>query len=238
VSVTALFGGELDGVVEQVDEHLDDPISIDRDDQTLVVELGRQRHAGLGGVNLDDLHGVADQLSCFGGGELELHSSGIHTLDVKDVVDQPDEPIGVGDGEREHVGRLLQSAAAQGRAEGRRTGRTRRRSWGMELSCSRCRSAAAGCRRSSPPRSRRSSSARRSAARSDLPPSGWSREQLFGRYEKRLAELLLAGEPMEELPAQIQQHVGRKTKHGCARDRRPRPRDPVPTRAIWFEVFD
>ena len=112
----AQAGRELDRVAEQVHEHLDDPIGVDRDRQTLI-HVGGHRQAVLRGVHLDDLDRIRHQRGGPDRGELELHGTRVHALNVEHVVDQADQPVGVGHGELEHAlglrGQLAEDAALQ-----------------------------------------------------------------------------------------------------------------------------
>ncbi len=105
--------GELDGVREEIGDDLQDAVGVAVEEERLgISDVGdgggfeREVHGvrvGHGG------HGVDGLLSEFAKGaaaNLQRGAAGLHAFEIKDVVDEADEAVGVGDGDAEKVERF------------------------------------------------------------------------------------------------------------------------------------
>ena len=104
------YGGELDGVGEEVGEDLKDAVGVAVEEEGFGVGdvsdargLEREMDAvgvGHGGHGVDGLLGEVAQGAAT---NLQRGATGLHALEVKDVVNEADEAVGVGDGDAEEV---------------------------------------------------------------------------------------------------------------------------------------
>ena len=116
--------GELDGVGEEVGEDLEDAIGVAVEEEGLGIGgLGDGGGfelevdgvgVGHGGHGVDGLLGEIAQGAA---ANLQRGAAGLHALEVEDVIDEADEPVGVGDGDAEEVERLGVDVADDARGE-------------------------------------------------------------------------------------------------------------------------
>jgi hypothetical protein len=93
---TSLRGGELDGVAHQVDERPHEQVAVEVGDD--VAAGHADLHPRLLGDAQDRVAGSLQDRPEGAGAALELQTSRLDPLEVQDVVDQPDQPLGVGQG--------------------------------------------------------------------------------------------------------------------------------------------
>jgi hypothetical protein len=106
-----ILGRKLDGVAEQVGEHLHEAVAIGFDGHGFGLHL----EANAGGIG-HGLHRIGDLAGEFvhgTGTEGEWSAAGLHALEVEDVVDETDEAVGVGDGDAQQIGGLIAHLAEQ-----------------------------------------------------------------------------------------------------------------------------
>ncbi len=95
-------GGEkLDGVGDEVGERLQDAVRIGPDVDALRVEGDAQ--LGLGSAGLLQSGGAAEEVVGGAHGVVQLCLAGADAFELKDVVDQADEAVGVAGGDVEHL---------------------------------------------------------------------------------------------------------------------------------------
>ena len=95
---------ELDGVGEQVGEHLEQAVGVGGD-----LHLGGvvdELHAGRVGHRLHAVDGLANDLGQLHGAEGEGLAAALDALQIENVVDEADQPVGVGEGDAQQVGAL------------------------------------------------------------------------------------------------------------------------------------
>ena len=106
---------ELDGIRDQIDDHLQDAVGIDQ--QLRGRGLHGDPDAGAIGHRLHRLGGLLEQLGDLHRLAAQLHAARLHLLQIEDVVDQPAEAVGVGERDVEHALPLRRGIAQQARAE-------------------------------------------------------------------------------------------------------------------------
>ena len=99
--------GELDGVGDEVGEGLEDAVGVGPDIDPLGVEGDAE--LGLGGAGLLQAGGAAEEVVGGTHGVVELGLAGAYALEFEDVVDQPDQAIGVSGGDVEHLAELFRA---------------------------------------------------------------------------------------------------------------------------------
>jgi hypothetical protein len=110
---------ELDGVGDEVDEHLEDAVGVGPDMN--VAALDGEADVGLLGGGVEELSGALEELGHGAGDGVELGLAGADALEVEDVVDEADESVGVADGDVHHLAHFFGSGvegAAAEQAEG------------------------------------------------------------------------------------------------------------------------
>ncbi len=107
--------GELDGVGQQVGEHLQQAVRIAGDFHLrgVVDEL----HACRVGHRLHAVDGLANDFGELHRAEDDRLAAALNALEIEDVVDEPDQAVGVGDGDAQQVGGLVVDLAENARGE-------------------------------------------------------------------------------------------------------------------------
>ena len=106
---------ELDGVGEQVREHLQKPVGVGSD-----LHAGGvmdQLHTGRFGYRLHSIDRLADDFTQLHRAESEGFAAALDAFQVEDVVNQPHQPFGVGEGNAKQVGGLVVHLAENARGE-------------------------------------------------------------------------------------------------------------------------
>ena len=109
-------GRELDGVGDEVDERLHDPVGVGAQLE-VVGRLPAELDARRVGDRLHDLRRLGQQLGGPHRAHVDVHAPGLQALEVQRVVDQPREPLGVLARDRDHLVRLGRQLARDARLE-------------------------------------------------------------------------------------------------------------------------
>ena len=104
------LGRELDGVGEQVGQHLQDAVRIAVEEERLGCGGLRNRggyelkvdHARVG-HGAHRFNGLLAELTERAAADLQRGAAGLHALQIKDVVDEADETISIGSGDAEEI---------------------------------------------------------------------------------------------------------------------------------------